>query len=218
MSDTGKIAGIVGGASAVALIGYILTRPSAPSVPPRCEPYDIAITGSSVVDTGVDETYTVTVDYNNAPLTSTAVTLSEVNTTFTSTALTNSQGVASFTVNFKSAGTYYLVATVNGCSSAGFSVTTRTPCADGQIRINGVCTDVNLDLVASATNFIGIPATVTFTATLRTASGSPIQGYPVTLEDETTGSNSTNDTDSNGEATFSVTLNKAGEYQFEAIA
>jgi hypothetical protein len=217
-SNGGKIASAIVVASAVGLLGFALTKTASAAIPPKCDPFDITIAGSSAVDTGINEDYTVTVYYNNSPVTSTVVTLTEQTTSFTSTALTNSQGIASFTVNFSNAGTYVLVATVDGCSSANFTVTTRTPCGKDQIRINGVCTDVNLDLIASATIFTGLPATITFTAKLTTASGNPVSGYPITLDEITTKSTATEDTGTNGECQFNVTLTKYGEYVFEATA
>lgn len=221
--DSRKKAAVAGGIAAIigGSLAYYLTRPSVavpPPPPEYCNAYTIDITGSTVVDTGIAEDYTVTVDYNGSPLTSTVVTLTEQNTSFTSTAITNSSGQVTFSVTFSSGGIYNLLATVDGCSSSSLTVSVNVPCPSGQIRYLGVCTPATISLVVSSTLIIGVPANFTFTATILSTAGQAISNYNVTLTDTTTGVTAEATTGSNGSASFDVTINTPGNYVFEASA
>lgn len=90
----------------------------------------------------------------------------------------------------------------------------KKTCEKNEINLNGTCTPVKLTLSSDGTDFSQIPVTITFTAVLTTTSGKPVPDYALTLTDQTTGATGTSTTNTNGVATFKVTIKKHGTYTF----
>jgi len=120
-SNAGLVAaGVIGGA---VVIGgaYAIAKSKNSSTSSGCSGINLQLSGNTnpAIDTLID--YTVTVTQNSNPLANVSVTLTENSTQNEGTETTDSNGVATFSVEFSSSGSYTLTASINCANTPIYS-------------------------------------------------------------------------------------------------